>query len=83
MDKLLQIIADCEHQNIPCRYTITPQTDVLWLSVKATTPNGDKIFDYSLPLSHSLDEIAGTLRTRFPLVTVCNIDNRLFIDNLK
>lgn len=83
MNKLLEIINDFERQNLPCRYTLTPGDNVLWLAVKVSSASGDKIFDYSLPPISAIDELETTLKNHLPHATVCTIEGRLLIDNLK
>lgn len=82
MEKLLQIITQTEATKLPCRYTITPLAGATWLSVQMSCPTGDKILDYTLPPLPNGDAIP-QIKQLLPQATICTIDDRIFIDNLK
>lgn len=83
MDRLQRFITEIESLNLPCRYTVSWGDDYIWVSAQIESPQGEKLADCSLPAEDCPKDILPELQRLMPTATICRLDNKIYIDNLR
>lgn len=83
MHKLLDVIADFEADEAACRYVINVDEDKIRLSVSVQKERDEEVFDYCLESGKAVAEVLDEVKKYLPNATVCCINGKILIDNMK